>query len=79
MNKYEVTLHTFCDACFSQATCKYPCRRMQEMEKLVKKYDKLSRAYDTVCRELSIGANAYSHNTKEEVKEMFLDDKYKPW
>lgn len=74
MNKYEVTLHTFCDACFSQKTCKYPCRRMQEMEKLIKKYDKLGRAYDRACAELSLGTHYFSNDTKDQVKEYFLDD-----
>lgn len=74
MNKYEVTLHTFCDACFSQQTCKYPCRRMSEMEKLIKKYDKLSRAYDKACIELSLGSDYFKQDTKDAVKEYFLHD-----
>lgn len=73
MNKYDVVLHTFCDACYSQKTCKYECRRMQEMEKLIKKYDKLGRAYDKACAELSIGTNYFKDDTKEQVKEYFLN------
>lgn len=74
MNKYEVTLHTFCDACFSQRTCKGSCRRMQEMEKFVKKYDKLSRAFDRVCAELSLGSQYYQNTNKDAIKEHFLND-----
>ncbi len=66
MNKYLVTLHTFCDACFNQRTCKGTCRRMQEMEKFVDRYEHLARAYDKVC--LSI-----SDSNKEEIKKEYLD------
>ena len=76
MNKYMVTLHTFCDACYSQQTCKTHCRRMQEMEKFVKKYDKLARAYDRACAELSIGTSYFANDTKDEVKECLLDEQH---
>ena len=74
MNKYEVTLHTFCDACFNQKNCKGTCRRMQEMEKFIKKYDRLARAYDRACAELSIGTHFFTNTTKDKVKEHFLDE-----
>ena len=70
MNKYEVTLQTFCDACFSQKTCKSKCKRMLTMEKFIQKYDNLARAYDRVCAELSTNTT----NSKEELKEYFLND-----
>ena len=74
MNKYEVTLRTFCDACFSQRTCKSPCRRMQEMQKFIKKYDRLARAFDKACAELSLGTQYFQNDTREEIKEHFLGD-----
>lgn len=74
MNKYEVTLHTFCDACFSQRTCKTTCKRMLDMEKFIRKYDKLSRAYDKACIELSLGSNYFMDYPKDKVKEYFLDE-----
>lgn len=70
MNKYEVTLHTFCDACFNQRTCKGTCRRMQEMEKFISKYDTLARAYDKACNDLAID----TEYTKEQLKEMYLHE-----
>lgn len=70
MNKYEVTLHTFCDACFSQKTCKSKCKRMLTMEKFIQKYDNLARAYDKVCSEFGI----ITSTEKEQIKEHFLND-----
>ena len=72
MNKYEVTLRTFCDACFSQRTCKNPCRRMQEMQKCIRKYDRLARAFDKACAELSIGTQYFQGDSREEINEHFL-------
>lgn len=69
MNKYEVTLHTFCDACFNQRTCLGSCRRMQEMEKFIAKYDRLARAFDKACNDLS--KDVY---TKDQLKEMYLNE-----
>lgn len=70
MNKYEVTLHTFCDACVNGTTCKGTCKRMQTLEKLISKYERLSQAYDRTCYELSVINGTV---TKDAVKEMFLN------
>lgn len=75
MNKYNAILHTFCDACFNQKTCKGACRRINEMEKFIHKYDKLATAYDKACSELCIGTNYFTTMSKNEVKEYLLNDK----
>ena len=46
MNKYEATLHTFCDACVSAKSCKGSCKRMSTMEHFIKKYEHVCRAFD---------------------------------
>ena len=55
MNKYEATLHTFCDACVSAKSCKGSCKRMSTMEHFIKKYEHVCRAFDKACIELSDG------------------------
>jgi len=47
---------------------------MQEMEKFVKKYDKLSSAFDRVCAELSLGSQYYQNTNKDAIKEHFLNE-----
>ena len=79
MNKYLVTLHTFCDACFNQRTCKGTCKRMQELEKFVAKYEHLARAYDKACEDVSRYKINQSWDyadlyTKYIIKKEYLDD-----
>ena len=84
MNKYMAILHTFCDACFNQKTCKGNCKRMQDMEKFVHKYDKLARAFDEVCNDIAHDEEKFTKEeiisgdapNKEEIKEMYLNGRY---
>lgn len=73
-------LNGFCDGCIMGRTCISQCNRMNTLSKLVNTYDilaqsyfKLEEAYDIACAELTLGSQYFMNNTKEEVKEHFLN------